>query len=61
MQRRILGRVISGSVNTGVSVLVEKGEVIEDFPLGSIVTINGKKHKYLAMIRQVGTTLAQNG
>ncbi len=60
MQRRILGRVISGSVNTGVSVLVEKGEVIEDFPLGSIVTINGKKHKYLAMITNSGLDVSES-
>ena len=49
-----LGRVVSGSLNSGVRVLIEGGEIIEDYPSGSIVVIRGRKHRYLAMIIDSG-------
>ncbi len=49
-----LGRVIHGSISEGIVAYLKHEEIIEDYPLGSMVTIYGKNHKYLALITDVG-------
>mgnify|MGYP000150217799 CR=1 FL=1 len=51
---KILGKVISGSVDSGVKIFLENTENIEDFPVGSLITILGKQHKYLGIITDAG-------
>lgn len=49
-----LGRVVSGSLRDGVKIILESSENIEDYPVGSIITIKGNQKKYLALISDVG-------
>ncbi len=52
--KKSLGKVVSGSINSGIKVIIERDEIIEDFPLGAIVSVLGKKYRYLAMITDTG-------
>ncbi|MHA1617377.1 MAG: ATP-binding protein [Candidatus Njordarchaeales archaeon] len=51
---KVLGKVVSGSVDSGVKIILENSENIENYPLGSLVTINGINHKYLGIITDAG-------
>jgi len=52
--RRSLGRIVSGSINKGLIALLNKGENIEDYPVGALITIHGSKHSYLGIITDAG-------
>ncbi|MEM2987392.1 MAG: hypothetical protein QXV60_04770, partial [Nitrososphaerota archaeon] len=49
-----LGRIIRGSINGGIIAYLKNEESIENYPLGSLITIYGDYHKYLALITDVG-------
>jgi len=51
---RVLGRVVSGNLKEGVKILLSSSENIEDYPVGSLVIIEGERRKYLALISNVG-------
>jgi len=52
--RRSLGKIVGGSVNKGLIALLNRGENIEDYPIGALVTIHGSKHTYLGIITDAG-------
>ena len=50
---KIRGRVISGSVETGVEVLLERDERVENYPVGALVKIIGEQNEYIGLISDV--------
>jgi hypothetical protein len=51
---REIGYVVSGSIKEGVKILLSPKESIEDYPLGSLLSIKGDKYEYLVMINNIG-------
>ncbi len=49
-----LGKVISGSIDKGVKIILEDTEDIERYPIGSLVSISGTTHNYLGIITDAG-------
>ena len=39
---KVLGYVVSGSINSGVRILLNSDECIENYPIGSLAIIKGK-------------------
>lgn len=49
-ENKIFGRVSEGSVETGITIVLNDNESIEDYPVGALIKIKSKKYEYLAMI-----------
>lgn len=49
-----IGYVVHGSIKDGVRMILNPDESIEDYPVGSLITIQGGKHDYLALINDIG-------
>ncbi|OYT65744.1 hypothetical protein B6U74_02660 [Candidatus Bathyarchaeota archaeon ex4484_205] len=54
MADKILGRVVEGSVNEGIRIQLAEDEDIEDYPCGSLVSIEGVRGEYLGIITDAG-------
>ncbi len=55
-----IGKIISGSIDEGVRILLYPETVIEDYPVGSLIIIEGKKYLYLGLITNSGLTASQS-
>ena len=53
------GRVVEGSVNDGIKILLEHDENIERYPIGSLIAVDGELNKYLAIITDCGVEAHQ--
>ena len=53
---KILGKVVSGSLNKGIKVVLHADESIESYPIGSLITIRGENYTYLGIITDAGIT-----
>jgi len=50
---KIRGRVISGSVESGIEALLERTERVEDYPVGALIKIVGDQNEYIGLISDV--------
>ncbi len=53
MSRRYFGKIVGGGLTGGLRGIICMGENIEDYPVGAMVSIVGRTHRYLAMITDV--------
>jgi len=55
-----IGKVVGGSIDEGVKILLYPNTVIEDYSIGSLIVIEGKKHIYLGLITNSGLAVSQS-
>lgn len=54
-----IGKVISGSIEGGVKIILYPKTVIEDYAIGSLIIIEGSKYMYLGLITNSGLSVNQ--
>jgi len=60
-EENVYGRFIEGSVERGINVLLSDSEDVEDYPVGSLVKIVGKKYEFLALITNTRVDSSKEG